>query len=107
MPHELVLAGSDFYDNEVRCLPRKGRVPAPIRLPLLMFDRARRSAPVLQPPVPRHFHRQVGSGFLQFVEPPKRTPPHDDFNDRFGWILRLLASCFRHHRLYRLNQGEG
>ena len=49
---DLVSAWSDFHDNEVRYLPCKGRVPAPIFLSLLTFDRARRSAPVVQPPVP-------------------------------------------------------
>jgi len=96
VPHELVLAWSDLYDDEVRYLPRKGRVPAPIFLSLFVFDRGRRSAPVVQPAIPRHFHRQVSNGFLQFVEPPKRTPAHDDFDDRFGWTLRLLAFGFRH-----------
>ena len=106
MPHELVLAWSDLYDDEVRYLPRKGRVPAPIFLSLFVFDRGRRSAPVVQPAIPRHFHRQVSNGFLQFVEPPKRTPAHDDFDDRFGWILKLLAFGFRHHWFYRLHQLE-
>ena len=104
--YELVSAWSDLHDNEVRCLPCKGRVLAPILLSLLTFDTARRSAPLVQPPVPRQFHGQVGSGVLQPVEAPERTPPDDDFERRFRWILRLPAFRIRHQKFYRLEHVE-